>query len=203
MIQKQQKELFRKRVGKMLEQRRMEKGLSRKELGTLLGYAGDSAIQVVARYEAGRAGVPKTKIDLLLEILDLKNEDFGLSTSKSLKSFISAGSFLGTSMVPWGDAMFSFLEATESNFVRQTITDDDEQEEKTSTDNYQDLLRLLRLYRAHKEVKPLGVIEKIDLIDSLCGTDEQLLTQLLSLLEIDPEKAYTEVEAQLLKRLKG
>ncbi len=33
MITKEQKELFRRKVGKLLEQRRLEKGMSRKDLG--------------------------------------------------------------------------------------------------------------------------------------------------------------------------
>ena len=201
MIPKEQKELFRKRVGKILEQRRMEKGLSRKELGKILGYKGDSAVQVVARYEAGRAGVPKTKIDKLLDVLEIKNDDFGLSGSKSLKSFITAGSFLGTSMVPWGDTMINFLEETERNFVRQSMTDD-ETTESDDTECYQDLMRLLRLHRAPKESRELGLLEKIDMADNLCAGDEQLLASLLSLLDIDPQEAYAEVENHLLERLK-
>ena len=201
MIPKEQKELFRKRVGKILEQRRMEKGLSRKELGKILGYKGDSAVQVVARYEAGRAGVPKTKIDKLLDVLEIKNDDFGLSGSKSLKSFITAGSFLGTSMVPWGDTMINFLEETERNFVRQSMTDDDTTE-SDDTESYQDLMRLLRLHRAPKDSRDLDLLEKIDMADNLCAGDEQLLASLLSLLDIDPQEAYTEVENHLLERLK-
>lgn len=202
MIIKEQKELFRKRVGKILEQRRMEKGFNRKELGEILGYKGDSAVQVVARYEAGRAGVPKAKIDKLLEILEVKNEDFGLSASKSLKSFISAGSFLGTSMVPWGDSMINFLETTERDFVRQTMTDDDEGESETAIETYQGLLRLMRLYRAPKKMKQLNLLEKLDLADTLSAGDEDLLGELLTLLDINPEEAYVEVENHLLERLK-
>jgi len=201
MILKEHKELFRKRLGKLLEQRRMEKDLSRKELGEMLGYRGDSAVQVVARFEAGRSGVPKAKLDQLLEILEISNEDFGLSASKSLKSFISAGSFLGTSMVPWGGAMLNFLESTEKDFLQQTMTDDDEQDSPAET--YQELLRLLRLYRARKETKPLTLLEKIDLVDTLCAGDENLLGELLALLEIDPAEAYAEIENHLLERLKN
>lgn len=202
MIPKEQKELFRKRVGKILEQRRMEKGLSRKELGKILGYKGDSAIQVVARYEAGRAGVPKAKIDKLLETLEVKNEDFGLSGSKSLKNFITAGSFLGTSMVPWGDTMINFLAETERSLLRQSMTDDDEPSEDEDSECYQDLLRLLRLYRAPKETRQLDLLDKIDMADNLSAGDEQLLANLLSLLDIDPQEAYGEVENHLLERLK-
>ena len=206
MILKEQKELFRKRVGKILEQRRMEKGLTRKELGELLGYNGDSAIQVVARFEAGRAGVPKAKIDQLLEILEIENKDFGLSTSKSLNNFITAGSFLGTTMVPWGGAMVDFLETTESTFVRQAITDEGSDEEHTpnsSNETYQDLLRLLRLYRASKETHQLSLIDKIDLIDTLAEGDEQQLAELFALLKIDATNAYTSIENHLLKQLKS
>ena len=63
MITKEQKEIFRKSLGKLLEKRRLEKGINRKELGAILGYEGNSAIQVVARFESGRAGVPKAKIE--------------------------------------------------------------------------------------------------------------------------------------------
>ena len=204
MIPKEQKELFRKRVGKILEQRRIEKGLSRKELGRTLGYKGDSAVQVIARYEAGRAGVPKSKIEQLLKILEIKNEDFGLSGSKSLKNFITAGSFLGTSIVPWGDTMIDFLERTEKNFVHQTIgdEDDDEASEESSAENYVEVLRLMRLFRAPKESRELSLIEKIDLADTLCGEDEKLFCELLTLLEIEPEDACTVIESHLLERLK-
>lgn len=203
MIPKEQKELFRKRVGKILEQRRMEKGLSRKELGNILGYKGDSAIQVVARYEGGRAGVPKSKIDQLLKVLEIKNEDFGLSGSKSLKNFIAAGSFLGTSIVPWGDTMIDFLERTEKNFVHQTIADDDDEPlEDSATENYAEVLRLMRLFRAPKASQELQLIEKIDLVDTLCGTNENLFCEILGLMDIDPEDACTAIETNLLERLK-
>ena len=204
MIPKHQKELFRKRVGTILEQRRMEKGLSRKELGKILGYKGDSAVQVVARYEAGRAGVPKSKIDQLLKVLEIKNEDFGLSGSKSLKNFITAGSFLGTSIVPWGDTMIDFLERTEKNFVHQTIADDDDEEssEDSFAENYLEVRRLMRLFRAPKEFRELQLIEKIDLADTLCGKDENLFCEMLGLLDIDSEEACAAIENHLLERLK-
>ncbi|MBW2450740.1 MAG: helix-turn-helix transcriptional regulator [Deltaproteobacteria bacterium] len=203
MIPKEQKELFRKRVGKILEQRRMEKGLSRKELGSILGYKGDSAIQVVARFEAGRAGVPKSKIGQLLNVLEIKNEDFGLSGSKSLKNFIAAGSFLGTSIVPWGDTMIDFLEKTEKSFVHQTIADDDDEpSQDIDVDDYAEVLRLMRLFRAPKETRQLSLIELIDTADTLSGKDEKLFCEILALLEIDPEEACNAIENHLLERLK-
>lgn len=206
MITREQKELFRKKVGKLLEQRRLEKGMSRKHLGEALGYEGNSAIQVVARFESGRAGVPKTKIDMLLKILDINNADFGLSGSKSLKTFVSASGFLGSSMAPWSDAMVSFLENTETSFVQQTLTEDDDSEESSAdsqADNYQDLLRIMRLYRVQKQEQPLSLLEQIDLLDRLSEGDESKLTDMLSTLDIDPLAAYQAIENHLMERLKG
>lgn len=206
MITREQKELFRKKVGKLLEQRRMEKGVSRKLLGEALGYEGNSAIQVVARFESGRAGVPKTKIDKLMKILDINNSDFGLSGSKSLKTFVSASGFLGSTMAPWSDAMVSFLENTETSFVQQTLTEDDDTEESSAdaqTDNYQDLLRIMRLYRVQKQEQPLCLLEQMDLLDRLSGGDENKLTDMLATLNIDPLEAYQVVENNLMERLKG
>ena len=206
MITKEQKELFRRKVGKLLEQRRLEKGMSRKDLGEELGYEGNSAIQVVARFESGRAGVPKAKISQLLKILDIRNEDFGLSGSKSLKNFISASGFLGSTMVPWSDAMVGFLENTEANFVTQSLSDD-ENDENSSADTqgelYQDLLRIMRLYRVQKRQSILSLVEKLDLLDSLSDGDEARLTEMLVTLNIDPQEAYQAIEGHLMDQLKG
>ena len=206
MITKEQKELFRRKVGKLLEQRRLEKGMSRKDLGEALDYEGNSAIQVVARFESGRAGVPKAKISQLLKILDIRNEDFGLSGSKSLKNFISASGFLGSTMVPWSDAMVGFLENTEANFVTQSLSDD-ENDENSSADTqgelYQDLLRIMRLYRVQKRQSILSLVEKLDLLDSLSEGDEARLTEMLVTLNIDPQEAYQAIEDHLMDQLKG
>ena len=202
MITKEQKELFRKKVGKLLEQRRLEKGMSRKDLGEALGYEGNSAIQVVARFESGRAGVPKAKLSQLLKILDIRNEDFGLSGSKSLKNFISASGFLGSTMAPWSDAMVDFLESTESNFVTQSLSDDDNDDEDTSAEeqdeHYQDLLRILRLYRVQRQQGQFNLVQKLDLLDSLSEGDEARLTKLLATLNIDPQEAYQAIEDHLM-----
>ncbi|MEJ2199195.1 MAG: helix-turn-helix transcriptional regulator, partial [Desulfuromonadales bacterium] len=191
MITKEQKELFRRKVGKLLEQRRLEKGLSRKDLGETLGYEGNSAIQVVARFESGRAGVPKAKISQLLKILDIRNEDFGLSGSKSLKTFISASGFLGSTMAPWSDAMIGFLENSEANFVTESLSDDENDDEssseETQRDLYQDLLRIMRLYRVQKQQSQFTLVEKLDLLDSLSEGDEECLTEMLVALNIDPQ----------------
>ena len=206
MITKEQKKLFRKRVGKILEQRRLEKGLSRKELGVALGYEGNSAVQVVARFEAGRSGVPKAKIGKLLEILEITNKDFGLSGSKSLKNFISASGFLGSTMAPWSDAMIGFLESTEASFVKHTLEDDnnsERQDEESQTELYQDVIRIMRLYRVQKQEAELGLLEKLDLMDSLSEGDEDKLAEMLVTLNIDPAEAYLAIEDHLVDRLKG
>jgi transcriptional regulator with XRE-family HTH domain len=206
MITKEQKELFRRKVGKLLEQRRMEKGMSRKDIGEALGYEGNSAIQVVARFESGRAGVPKAKISQLLKILDIRNEDFGLSGSKSLKNFISASGFLGSTMAPWSDAMVDFLENTETNFVTQSLSDDENDDESSSEDTqgeqYQDLLRILKLYRVLKQETPLSLLEQLDMLDRLSDGDENKLTDMLATLNIDPTAAYQVIENNLMERLK-
>ncbi len=208
MITKEQKELFRKKVGKLLEQRRLEKGLSRKELGETLGYEGNSAMQVVARFESGRAGVPKAKIEKLLKILEIKNEDFGLSGSKSLKNFITASGFLGSTMAPWSDAMVDFLENTEANFVKSSLTDDDDGDgEESSTDSqadsYQDVLRIMRLYRVQQQEAQLSLLERLDLLDRLSEGDEDKLAEMLVTLKIDALEAYRVIENHLMERLKG
>ncbi len=207
MITKQQKELFRKKVGKLLEQRRLEKGMSRKDLGEALGYEGNSAIQVVARFESGRAGVPKAKLSQLLKILDIKNEDFGLSGSKSLKNFISASGFLGSTMAPWSDAMVDFLEITETSFVNQSLSDDENDEDDTSAEEqaelYQDLLRILRLHRVQRQQSQFNLVEKLDILDTLSEGDEERLTKLLVTLNIDPQEAYQAIEGHLMDQLKG
>lgn len=177
--------------------------MSRKDLGEALGYEGNSAIQVVARFESGRAGVPKTKIEQLLKLLGITNEDFGLSGSKSLKNFITASGFLGSSMVPWSDAMVGFLESTESSFVTQTLTDEDEPAGDSQSDLYQDVLRIMKLYRVQKQQVQLGLLEQLDLLDSLSEGDEEKLVEMLVILEVDPSEAYRVIENQLMERLKS
>jgi transcriptional regulator with XRE-family HTH domain len=192
-------------VGKLLEQRRLEKGMSRKELGEILGYEGNSAIQVVARFESGRAGVPKAKVERLLELLEVKNEDFGLSGSKSLKNFITASGFLGSTMAPWSDAMVGFLEGTETNFVKQTLAEEEDGEESptdSQTDPYQDVIRIMRLYRVQQQETQLSLLERLDLLDRLSEGDEDKLAEMLVTLKIDPLEAYQVLENHLMERLK-
>ncbi|MGK2943334.1 MAG: helix-turn-helix domain-containing protein [Desulfuromonadales bacterium] len=206
MITREQKELFRKKVGNLLEQRRLEKGMSRKDLGEALGYEGNSAIQVVARFESGRAGVPKAKIEKLLKILEIKNEDFGLSGSKSLKNFITASGFLGSTMAPWSEAMIGFLENTEADFVKHSLAeeeDEDESQTDSQTDTYQDVIRIMRLYRVQTQHASLNLLQRLDLLDKLSEGDEDKLAEMLVTLKINPLEAYQVIENHLMERLKG
>lgn len=205
MITKEQKDLFRKAVGKLLERRRLEKGMNRKELGVALGYEGNSAVQVVARFESGRAGVPKAKIEKLLEILDMTNKDFGLVGSHSLKNFIAASGFLGSTVAPWGNAMVDFMEATEANLMREALEEDggDEPSADSQADTHQDVIRIMRLYRVQKMESPLTLFQRLDMLDSLSEGDEDKLAEMLVTLRIDPAEAYREIERHLMERLKG
>ncbi len=206
MITKEQKNLFRKSVGKLLEKRRLEKGMNRKELGIALGYEGNSAVQIVARFESGRAGVPKAKIEKLLEVLDITNKDFGLVGSKSLKNFIAASGFLSSPVAPWSNAMVDFMEATEANLMKQALEEEDSSEEAANdsqSDMYQDVIRIMRLYRVQKKETQFTLFERLDLLDSLSEGDEDKLAEMLVTLKIDPIEAYREIEGHLMERLKG
>lgn len=206
MISKEQKDLFRKSVGKLLEKRRLEKGMNRKEIGVALGYEGNSAIQVVARFESGRAGVPKAKIEKLLEILAITNKDFGLVGSKSLKNFIAASGFLSSPAAPWSNAMVDFMEATEASLMKQALADEDSGDDPpvdSHTDAYQDVIRIMRLTRVKKKEQKYTLYERLDLIDSLCERNEETLSEMLAILKIDPVEAYREIEEYLMERLKG
>lgn len=206
MITKEQKDLFRKAVGKILEKRRLEKGMNRKELGVALGYEGNSAVQVVARFESGRAGVPKAKIEKLLEILEITNKDFGLVGSKSLKNFIAASGFFSSPVAPWSNAMVDFMEATEASLMKQALAEEDSTDEQptdSQADMYQDVIRIMRLYRVQKMEAHLTLFERLDLLDSLSEGDEDRLAEMLVTLKIDPVEAYREIEEHLMERLKG
>lgn len=205
MITKEQKDHFRKAVGKILEKRRLEKGMSRKELGVALGYEGNSAVQVVARFESGRAGVPKAKIEKLLETLEITNKDFGLIGSTSLKNFIAASGFLSSPVAPWSNAMVDFMEATEASLMKEALADEETAEESpadSQADMYQDVIRIMRLYRVQKDEANLSLLERLDMLNSLCEGDEDKLAEMLFTLRIDPLEAYREVEEHLMERLK-
>ncbi len=206
MITKEQRDIFRKSIGNILEKRRLDKGLSRKELGVALGYEGNSAIQVVARFESGRAGVPKAKIEKLLQILNITNKDFGLAGSKSLKNFIAASGFLGSPVAPWSNAMVDFMETTEANLMKEALVEEETVNESpvdSRADMYQDVVRIMRLYRVQKSEAQLSLLERLDLLDSLSEGDEDKLAEMLVTLKIDPLEAYREIEGHLMDRLKG
>ena len=101
--------------------------------------------------------------------------------------------------------MVDFLENTETNFVAQSLSDD-ENEENSSADSqdelYQDLLRILRLYRVQKQQSQLSLVEKLDLLDSFSEGDEERLTKMLAILNIDPQEAYQAIEGHLMDQLK-
>ena len=103
--------------------------------------------------------------------------------------------------------MVDFLENTENNFVTQSLSDDENDDENSSTDTqgelYQDLLRILRLYRVQKQQTQHSLVEKLDLLDSLSEGDEERLTQMLVTLNIDPQEAYQAIEGHLMEQLKG
>ena len=205
MITKDQKDIFRKAVGKLLEKRRLEKGMNRKEIGVSLGYDGNSAIQVVARFESGRAGVPKAKIEKLLEILDITNKDFGLVASKSLKNFIAASGFLSAPVAPWSNAMVDFIEATEANMMKEALADEDATDESSvdsQPDIYQDVIRIMRLCRVQKKVVSRTLFERLELLDSLSEGDDDRFAEMLAILKIDPVEAYQEIEKYIMERLK-
>jgi len=205
MITKEQKDIFRKAVGKLLEKRRLEKGMNRKEIGVSLGYDGNSAIQVVARFESGRAGVPKAKIEKLLEILDITNKDFGLVASKSLKNFIAASGFLSAPVAPWSNAMVDFIEATEANMMKEALADEDATDESSvdsQPDIYQDVIRIMRLCRVQKKVVSRTLFERLELLDSLSEGDDDRFAEMLAILKIDPVEAYQEIEKYIMERLK-
>jgi mannose-6-phosphate isomerase class I len=123
-----------------------------------------------------------------------------------LKNFITASGFLGSTMAPWSDAMVGFLENTESNFVKQTLAEEENGEESSTdsqADPYQDVIRIMRLYRVQKQETPLSLLERLDLLNSLSEGDEDQLAEMLVTLKIDPLEAYQVIEGHLMERLKA
>lgn len=102
--------------------------------------------------------------------------------------------------------MVDFLENTETNFVTQSLSDDENDDESSSEDTqgeqYQDLLRILKLYRVLKQETPLSLLEQLDMLDRLSDGDENKLTDMLATLNIDPTAAYQVIENNLMERLK-
>lgn len=202
-MDKYQKELFRKEVGKIVERFRLEKGYSRLELGEALGYQGNSAIQVIARIESGRAGIPKAKIDKLVSTLGIKNSDFGLGSTKSIKNFISAGGFLGTPGKLLGASIVDMMDANEAEAMKEVLVDESapDVEPSPQQEQFMDVARLMKIYRAQKETPTYSLIELINIVDNLTTGDDQTFIEILTLLKIDPESAYQAVEQAITELL--
>ncbi|NQU63987.1 MAG: helix-turn-helix transcriptional regulator [SAR324 cluster bacterium] len=202
-MDKESKIAFRKKVGKLVEKFRLEKGFTQRILGEKLGYEGNSAIQVVARFESGRAGIPKAKIGQLIEILGITNKDFGLDTTKSLKSFISVGGFLGSPAIPFGNAIVDFMNASEAEVFKQAISDEDDLEENSHDEfvDFSNLIRLMALYRVQQKSTRFSLIKLLETVDQLCAGDDQKFADILTVLEINPQQAYLEIEKKLIEVL--
>ena len=102
--------------------------------------------------------------------------------------------------------MVDFMEASEASIMKQALADEDSVEDAgndTQDDSYQDVIRIMRLFRVQKKEVRLTLFERLDLLDSLCEGDEDKLSEMLVTLKLDPVLAYQEIEAQLMERLKG
>ena len=102
--------------------------------------------------------------------------------------------------------MVDFLESSEAKFVTRTLEDDDdsgEQDVESQTELYQDVLRIMRLYRVQKIEPEMSLLEKLDMVDNLSGGDEAKFSEMLVILRVDPLEAYQAIEGNLVDRLKG
>ncbi len=212
-MEKKRKEEFRKKVGKIVERLRLEKGMSRKELGVQLGYKENTASQVVSRFELGRAGIPKGKIKELIKLLGMTNIDFGLDSTKSLRNFIAASGFLGFPIHPFGNAMVDYLDAREAAVVKAALTDldddDDDGEIEESEEqlnmgsvNYFSVVRLMALYKTGVKAEDIPLLECLNVIDYLCKGDESTFAEVLATVKISPEEAYNTIEQEIIKKIK-
>jgi transcriptional regulator with XRE-family HTH domain len=205
-MEKERKEKFRKKVGKIVERLRLEKGLSRKELGVQLGYGENAAVQAVSRFENGRAGIPKAKIEMMIQLLGMENVDFGLESTKSLKNFISASGFLGFPVHPMGKAMLDYIDNREAEAGMDAVSDQydevDEAGDEPDSVGYFNVARLMNLYRTGISKKAYSLLEVLEVIDSLCGENDSTFADVLATLNISAEDAYNEIEAAIVKKLK-
>jgi hypothetical protein len=90
--------------------------------------------------------------------------------------------------------------------VKQTLEDDDNpdgQDADAQAEPYQEVLRIMRLYRVQKKVTELSLLERLDLVDSLSEGNEHQLAEMLLTLKIDPAEAYKVIEDHLMDKLKG
>lgn len=60
-------------IGKFIREERLDRNMTQKELGLLLGYGEDSAQVRVSNFESGQK-VPRKKIKKLSELLDIPIE---------------------------------------------------------------------------------------------------------------------------------
>lgn len=207
LMEKQRKEKFRKKVGRIVERLHLEKGMSRKELGLQLRYKENTAVQAVSRFESGRAGIPKAKIETLIELLEMENSDFGLESTRLLKSFISASGFLGFPMHPLEKAMVDYIDTQEVEVGKNAVSDrgDDELaadgESGKYSPGYFDVARLMKLYRAGTKGQSFSLLESLEAIDALCGDHETAFVDVLASLNISALDAYSDIEAAILKKL--
>ena len=74
---------------------------------------------------------------------------------------------------------------------------------ESQTDTYQDLIRIMRLYRVQNQETPLSLLERLDLLDRLSEGNEDKLAEMLVILKVDPLEAYQVIENHLMERLKG
>ncbi|MBF0238022.1 MAG: helix-turn-helix transcriptional regulator [SAR324 cluster bacterium] len=81
---------FLKLLGEIVSGARLEKGLTQKELGMEIGYAENSAGQVIHKIEEGKIAIPKRKITKLMEALNITPDKLGLEQSVSLPMWISS-----------------------------------------------------------------------------------------------------------------
>ncbi|MBF0101268.1 MAG: helix-turn-helix domain-containing protein [Desulfobacterales bacterium] len=100
---------FKKLLGELIYTARLEKGLTQKELGQQLGYIENSAGQIIHKIEEGKVGIPKKKISVLLNLLDIDHEKLGLPKSISLPIWISSGGKKGS-----GYSLKDFIDTAET-----------------------------------------------------------------------------------------
>ncbi|MBF0236703.1 MAG: helix-turn-helix transcriptional regulator [SAR324 cluster bacterium] len=81
---------FYKLLGEIISGARLEQGLTQKELGIEMGYAENSAGQVIHKIEDGKIPIPKRKITKLLDVLQITHDKLGLEHSVSLPVWISS-----------------------------------------------------------------------------------------------------------------
>ena len=62
-------------IGETIRQKRQMSGYTQKRFGEMLGYKGDVAQVIVARWEAGTRPIPQDKLKLVAKLLEIPLED--------------------------------------------------------------------------------------------------------------------------------